>query len=73
LRSGIIALCSLLLPADRGRCVLVTSEGIGGTTPLDEGCGRAAGLGSGWGAVGSDMMPSLRQVPVKGRGVLATA
>jgi hypothetical protein len=68
-----MARCSLPLPADRGLRVLVNSEGIGGTTPLDEGCGRAGGIGSGCGAVGSDMMPSLRQVPVKGRGVLATA
>ena len=47
LRSGIIALCNLPLPADRGLCVFVTSDGIGGTTPLDEGPGRAAGRGSG--------------------------
>ena len=46
LRSGVIAWCNLP-PVDRGLCVLVTSEGIGGTTPLDEEPGRAAGRGSG--------------------------
>jgi hypothetical protein len=47
LRSGIIALCNLPFAADRGGCDFVTSDGIGGTTPLDEGPGRPAGLGSG--------------------------
>jgi hypothetical protein len=47
-------------------CGFVTSDGIGGTdgfggtVPLRDGRGRVvAGLGSGWGAAGSDMVSSL--------------
>jgi hypothetical protein len=47
-------------------CAFVTSDGIGGTdgfggtVPLRDGRGLlVAGLGSGWGAAGSDMVSSL--------------
>jgi hypothetical protein len=62
LPSGIIALRHLP-PAGRGAraCALVTSEGIGGTAPSWDGCGRAGVSGCGSGA-GSVMVFSSGQV-----------
>jgi len=76
LRSGIIALRSPLAAA--GRCVLVcclvTSDGIGGTVPLGDGCsGVAAGLGSGRGATGSGMVASFRNSGQRAAAPAATA
>jgi hypothetical protein len=62
LPSGIIALRHLP-PAGRG--ALVTSDGIGGTVPFGDGCGRAGVSGCGWGAAGSVMVFSSVQVRIR--------
>jgi hypothetical protein len=64
LPSGIIALRHLP-PAGRGARALVTSDGIGGTVPSGDGCGRAGVPGCGSGAAGSVMVFSLGQVRIR--------